>query len=603
MRVFLRILSFARPLGGTIPLYLGLIIPATIFSVVNLSVLIPLLQVLFDQAQEVEVGVSTSGWSIQNLKSSFYGYLHEVIQARGKLSALYLICTIAVVSVLLANCFRYFSQLVLASVRVRVMKNLRNEAYSHILYQELGFFTHRRKGDLVARVTTDIQEIEQSAVSTLKAVIKEPFLIIGYLIVLIAISPKLTLYTLLLLPVAGVGVSLVARRIRKWARRSQESMGQIGHLLDETIMGIRTIKAFMAETFQQARFEQQVKAYSDQAFQIAARSNLAAPLSEVIGVSVLVLVLVIGGREVLVVGQLAPAEFIGFLIIFSQLLNPAKAISVAVSQISRGLSAADRVFELMDHRSILFRSEKKELHLENELIFDQVSFDFDGEAVLSEVSFGIKKGETIALVGPSGAGKSTVADLLCGFYQPKMGQVLIDGEPLNLYNHQWLEQIAYVGQEPVVFHDTIAANILFANPSATDEELEHAARGAYLHEFIMSLPNCYQTTVGDRGTRLSGGERQRLTIARAILKNPKVLVLDEATSALDAQSEQLVQEAVSNLMKNRTSLVIAHRLSTIQHADRILVMDKGRIVEQGNHEELLEQKGLYHKLARLQAFS
>lgn len=603
MRVFIRILSFARPLGSTIPLYLLLIIPATVFSVVNLSVLIPLLQVLFDQAQEVRVAsTGGEGWTLSSLKSTFYSRLQQVIEENGKLSALYTICLVTVVSVFGANVFRYLSQLVLARVRVRVMKNLRNAAFEHILHQDLGFFTFRKKGDLVTRITTDIQEIEQSAVSTLKAVIKEPFLIIGYLIALIVISPKLTLYTLLLLPVAGVGVSLVARRIRKWARRSQESMGQIGHLLDETISGIRTLKAFKAEAFQKSRFEHQVKNYSDQAFQIAAKSNLASPLSEVIGVSVLVLVLVIGGHEVLVAGTLQPAAFIGFLIIFSQLLNPAKAISVAVSQISRGISAAERVFELMEEKPKP-KASLINVRFEREIAFQQVSFGFDREAIVSDIAFNIRKGETVALVGPSGAGKSTIADLLCGFYQPKDGQITVEGVAISKLGSSWLEYIGYVGQEPVVFHDTIAANLRLARPEATQAALEQAASLANLHEFVEGLPLGYQTVIGDRGTRLSGGERQRLTIARAMLKNPELLILDEATSALDAQSEQLVQEAVSNLMSNRTTLVIAHRLGTIRHADQILVLDKGRIVEHGKHEALMEKQGLYHELVQLQAFS
>ncbi|MEQ8470182.1 MAG: ABC transporter ATP-binding protein [Marinoscillum sp.] len=607
MQTLLRILRFARPLRGVIPIYTALIILATIFSVINLTVLIPLLQILFDQVDVAEYSeLPEFALTTDYFKSLFYTKLIALREAKGKMGALYFLCGFIAISVLLANIFRYFSQLILAKVRVRVIRNLRTAAFQSVLNLDLAFFTNFRKGDTISRITTDIQDVEQSVVSSLKVLIKEPFLIIGYLGALVTISLELTVYTLLLIPAAGFGVSLVARRIRKWATKSQESMGRITQTLDETFGGMRVIKAFNAVTTIRKRFQKEVDSYAQENFEIASKSNLSSPISETVGVVVLVIILIIGGRMVLTGPiELTASSFIGFLVIFSQLLNPAKAISVCMSQVSRGIASAKRVFEMMDNRPDIVEVEKPVApkSLSNGIQFQNVSFNYGHEEVISTINFELRKGETMALIGPSGGGKSTIADLVCRFYDPVKGDIYVDENNLKeLSISDWRDMIALVSQEPILFHDTVANNIAFGNPDSSISSIEAAAKSAFAHDFIIELENGYETVIGDRGNKLSGGQKQRITIARALLKDPQLLILDEATSSLDARSEQLVQQALTNLMAGRTTLLIAHRLSTTQHADRILVIDKGKIVEQGTHKVLMEANGLYSQLTRLQSF-
>lgn len=607
MRILLRILRFANPLAGVVPVYIILIVLATIFSVINLTVLIPLLQVLFDQGELTEMNTpSAFSLSINYFKSLFYEQLVALIGTKGKMGALYFLCGFVTVSVIAANTFRYFSQLMLAKVRVRVIRNLRSKAFESTLNLDLGYFTTSKKGDLISRITSDIQDVEQSVVSSLKVIIKEPFLIIGYLVALVSISLELTIYTLLLIPAGGFAVSLIARRIRVWARKSQESMGRITQTLDESFGGMRIIKSFNASAFVKKKFDREVEDYALENFEIASKTNLSSPISESVGVVVLVLLLVIGGGMVLAEpAQLTAPSFIGFLVIFSQLLNPAKAIAVSMSQITRGIASAERVFDLMDKTPGISENESavKKKVLEDGVRFHQVCFSYGADEVLTGISFEILQGQTVALIGPSGGGKSTIADLVCRFFDPISGQVLIDGIDLKDCSlADWREQIAVVSQEPILFHDTVANNIAFGRSDVTMKQIELASKKAMAHEFIMTLEHGYETLIGERGNRLSGGEKQRITIARALLKNPKLLILDEATSSLDAKSEHLVQSALANLMAGRTTLLIAHRLSTTQHADKILVIDKGRIVEQGTHSELMEANGLYGQLTRLQSF-
>lgn len=605
MHTFFRILSYARPLGWVIPQYLLVIIPATVFSVINLTVLIPLFQVLFDQEMATQVAMTSDPeFSIRYFKQLFYHQVLALIDTEGRLAALYFICGFIVCSVLLANMFRYLSQLILASVRVRIIRNLRSRAFESLVRFDLGFFLDQRKGDLISRITVDVQEVEQSAVNALKVMIKEPLLIIGYFTALLMISVELTLYTLILVPVAGLTVSLVARKVKKWAKRSQESLGRIGQVVDESISGMRVIKAFSALDYITRRFHLEVMRYASQTFRIAARSNLSAPISEVVGTLVLALLLVIGGRMVLSgAGEVGASQFIGFLIIFSQLLNPAKSLSVAFSQIQKGIASASRVFELVD-RQLAPKSGELPVPLSWQTVkFEKVHFAYGREQVLKDLTFQLEKGKIIALVGPSGGGKSTIADLLCRFYDPSGGRVTLDGTPLDQFStYSWREQLAVVSQEPILFHDSVFNNIAFGQPDIPREAVEKAARMANAHEFITHLENGYDTNLGEGGNKLSGGQKQRITIARAILKNPALLILDEATAALDAHAAHEVEEAIANLMKNRTTLLIAHRLKTVQHADEILVIDQGRMVQRGTHAELLKEHGLYQQLTDLQAF-
>lgn len=598
MRLLRRIASYAKPIGGILPFYLVLIFGATVFSVINLSALIPLLQVLFDQVTNLETG---SGF-LRQWKTSFYEQLNTYILEEGKLTALYFICGLVAVSVFLANVFRYASQLILAKVRVRTIRNLRQDAFEKVLRFNLGYFHEQHKGDFVSRLTVDVQDVEQSIVSAMKALIKEPFLLIGYLIALFSISPELTWYTLILIPTAGFCVSLVARRIRKWSRKSQESVGVLGGILDETFSGMRMIKALNAQQWIQKRFQKNLDAYANQTYQIASKSNLSSPISEIVGVIVLIITLILGGKMVLVDQSMDAATFIGFLVIFSQLLNPAKAISVASSQINKGLASASRIFELLDQETVESESGKKP-SFTKEIAFESVSFSYDQQRVLDHLDLIIGYGEKVALVGPSGSGKSTIADLICGFYQPGSGQISIDGQNLNeLDQNLWRSHIALVSQDPVLFDDTIRENILFGLQGVSDEQLDNVVRQSHVAEFVNQLSEGLESRVGPNGSRLSGGQKQRVAIARAMLRNPELLILDEATSALDAQSEQMVQQALEQLMEGRTTVIIAHSYRTIQHADRILVIDKGKVEQSGSHEELIQLDGLYGQLTRLQSF-
>lgn len=605
MKVFFRILQFARPVGWMIPQYLVLILLATGFSVVNLTALIPLLEVLFGQLTE-STGVASS-WNVHAIRELFYQYLHQLTVAHGQLSALYLVCILVVCSVILANVFRYLSQLLLAKLRVQTITRLRNAAFEAITSFNLRFLIAQKKGDLISRVTMDVQEVEQSVVSAMKVLFKEPFLVVGYLTALWMISAQLTVYTLLLIPVAGLAVSQVARKIRVWARRSQKSLGWMSSAVEESISGMRIIQAFEATGYVRRRFSGLVKVFATENFAMAAKSNLAAPISELMGVGILVVVLIIGGKMVLTKpSELDAAQFIGFLAIFSQLLNPVKAIAVALSQITRGIGAGERVFELIDHSDI---PEHSEGHLslpefQNNIQFEKVTFSYGGHVILKDLSFAIPKGKTVALVGFSGAGKSTLADLLCRFLDPDSGCITLDGVNFRgIRASAWRAKIGLVSQEPLLFHDTIKANITFGLEQVTSEELDEVARLAGIDELISRLPEGYETVIGDRGNQLSGGQKQRVALARALVRNPELLILDEATSALDSRSEAQILDDLKKFMRDRTCLVIAHRLSTVQKADIIYVLDAGRIVQQGTHQELHRSEGLYRQLTELQSFS
>lgn len=609
MKTYFRILSFARPFRKFIPAYILVTILQVVFSLVNFAVLIPLLEILFDQVEPEKIASLTTlpefTISIDYFKTLFYYYFNGIIETTGKPAALKFVCLVIVVSVFLANLFRYISGVMLAKIRALVIKNLRSLVYERILSFPVSYFSERRKGDIVSRVTNDVQEVEHSVVSTLKVLFKEPAMIIGYFAVLFSMSVELTLYTLLLLPVSGGLIAGIAKRLKKRAHQSQQALGNINNILDESIGGIRIIKAFTATKFVFEKFTKEVLYYARKNVSIARRFELAGPISEFLGVSVVAGILLIGGNLVLQdESSLSPSEFLGFLIIFSQILSPAKAISSSFSNIQRGLAAGERIFSVVDTVSaIVDASTSKELpSFSDSIEFKSVSFAYEKELVLKNINLKVPKGKTVALVGPSGSGKSTLSDLVPRFYDPTSGQVCIDGQPLTAYTMESVrKQMGIVTQESILFNDTVFDNIAFGITNAKEEDVIAAARIANAHDFIVEMPNGYQTEIGDRGVKLSGGQRQRLSIARAIFKNPPILILDEATSALDSESEKLVQEALNNLMKNRTSIVIAHRLSTIQNADMIVVLQNGEIVEQGTHDDLISKKGLYSRLIEMQS--
>ncbi|MEQ8417984.1 MAG: ABC transporter ATP-binding protein [Imperialibacter sp.] len=610
MKTYFRLLSFARPFGKFIPTYILVTILQVAFSLVNFAVLIPLLEILFDQIEPEKLEnlkrLPEFTISVDYFKSLFYYHFSGFIETAGKSGALKFVCAVIVVSVFLSNLFRYLSAVMLAKIRALVIKNLRSLVYERILAFPVSFFTERRKGDITSRVTNDVQEVEHSVVSTLKVLFKEPAMIIGYFAVLFSMSVELTLYTMLLLPISGGLIAGIARRLKKRAHQSQQALGNINNILDESIGGIRIIKAFTATKFVFQKFIKEVQYYARKNVSIARRYEMAGPISEFLGVSVVAGLLLVGGNLILEDNStLTPSEFLAFLIIFSQILPPAKAMSASFSNIQRGLAAGERIFEVIDTHSAITDAQNSTVlpSFSTSIEFKNVSFAYEKELVLKNINLSIPKGKTVALVGPSGGGKSTLSDLIPRFYDPNEGEVCIDGKPLTSYTMDSIrKQMGIVTQESILFNDTVLNNIAFGVADADEEKVIAAAKIANAHEFIAEMPEGYYTEIGDRGVKLSGGQRQRLSIARAIFKNPPILILDEATSALDSESEKLVQEALTNLMKNRTSVVIAHRLSTIQNADLIVVLQNGEIAEQGTHNELIARAGLYSRLIEMQSF-
>ena len=608
MKTYLRILSFARPFRRFVPQYIIFTLLAIVFSLVNFALLIPLLEVLFNQVDaEVQqpAVLPEFALTIDYLKSIFNYYFNGVIAEHGKVGALIFVCSITIVSVFFSNLFRYVSELTLAKLRADVVRNLRNRIFDQVSRLHIGYFTNERKGDLLSRITNDVQEVETSVVNTLKVAFRDPATIIGFFLVLFTMSVKLTIFTLVFLPITGGIIAEVIKRLKKRAVQSQESLGRIVNILDETLSGMRVVKAFNAENFIRNKFGKEVDNYAHINISMAKKQQLASPMSEFLGASVMAGILLYGGILVLNnSSELSASEFITYIVIFSQVMAPAKSINQAFSSIQRGLAAGERIFSTIDTQVVIQdKPEAETLQAFHEQIeFRNVYFAYEKENVLKNINLEIPKGKTIALVGPSGGGKSTLADLIPRFYDPTSGEVLLDGKSLKDYQVTSVRGLmGIVTQESILFNDTIFNNIAFGVPHASLEDVMQAAKIANAHQFIMETPHQYETVIGERGTKLSGGQRQRLSIARAVLKNPPILILDEATSALDSESEKLVQEALTNLMKNRTSVVIAHRLSTIQHADEIVVVQDGEIIERGSHNELLEQDGLYRKLSSMQA--
>ena len=608
MNTYLRILSFARPYRQYLPQYLIFAILSIVFGLINFTLLIPLFNVLFDQVGPEEVG-QFRAWpefsvSVDYLIAVFNYYFLEIVDQHGKVGALVFVCVIIVASVLLANLFRYAAALTLAKIRARVIYRLRMRIFDQVTLLHLGYFSTERKGDILSRITNDVQEVEYSVINTLRVAFKEPATIIGYFLVLLFMSVKLTLFTVVVLPVSGFLIAEITKRLKRKATQSQESLGRLVSLLDETLSGMRIVKAFNARPMIRRRFEEEVGGYARLTVSMARKQEATSPLSEFMGVLVVAGILLYGGVLVLNnTSALEASEFIAYIIIFSQVLPPAKAISNALSSIQRGLASGERIFSIIDTTPLIQdRTDAQKLSaFEHHIRFENVWFAYGRDAVLKNINLTVIKGQTVALVGPSGGGKSTLADLIPRFYDPTEGQIYLDDQPLTTYTTASIrQQMGIVTQESILFNDTIFNNIAFGKPDASAAEVEQAARIANAHDFILETPEQYQTLVGERGTKLSGGQRQRISIARAVLKNPPILILDEATSALDSESERLVQEALTNLMRNRTSVVIAHRLSTIQHADEIVVVQQGKIIERGSHEDLVERGGLYSKLTAMQ---
>jgi len=584
-------------------LYTLFITLSILFSLFSLSMLVPFMDLIFGTNELNGAAQIATQHSSGSLKDIVYGFLQTNIARYGKVYALGWICFGIITAVILKNIFLYLSFYFLAPIRNAVTRKYSKLLYDKILKLPIGFFTEQRKGDILSRSSNDIADLENSVIGALEGIIKEPLNIIGIMIVLFIISVKLTLFVFILLPVAGLIVGRIGRSLKKHTNKAQVKWGEIMSQMEETLSGLRIIKAFNAEQRVKKSFFDLVDAIFHIKNKILYRRDLASPLSESLGVIILCGVLWFGGKLVLNGEILSGSSFIGYVALFSQIINPAKALSQAVYHVNRGTATLDRLNEILEAPVTVEEIENPiELKQFNHSIqFDNVQFSYQDAEILNNINLTIQKGKTVALVGSSGAGKSTLADLVPRFHDVSAGHLYIDGKDIKEYSLSSLRKlISVVTQEPILFNDTISANIALGKPDATEAEIIAAAKIANAYEFITKKEDGFNTIIGDRGSKLSGGERQRLTIARAVLKNPPILILDEATSALDTESEKLVQDAINNMMQNRTSLVIAHRLSTIRHADEIIVMQKGVVVERGSHESLLAQNGYYQKLIEMQ---
>jgi len=602
MKKYARVFKYLSHYKAEAFLYIVFILLSIVFSLVSLGMLAPFLEIIFNGDKPGVTGLMTG--SGNTIISNIRRVLTESILKRSKEGTLAIICGLIIGSVFFKNLFLYLAYYILNPLKNKIVNQLRTELYEKVLHLPIGFFTEKRKGDIISRITNDVNEVESSVVGTLEGWVRDPLTIIFTLITLLLISVKLTLFVFLCIPV----VALVLGRISKSLKRSSADVANLSSeslsVMDETLSGLRVIKAFNSEPLLRNRFfsinHLLVKAKN----QIGYRRDLASPVSEFMGVLIFTAILYFGGRLVLSdsVG-LTGSLFIAYLGIFYQLINPTKTLSTSFSNMARGTAAIERIEEILRTKSTVDDNPngKKLEQFGSSIELRDVAFHYDGVPILKNINVTIEKGKTVALVGSSGAGKSTLADLVPRFHDVSAGELLIDGVNIKDYSLKSVrDHISIVTQEPILFNDTIESNIRLGKQDASQAEIEDAAKVANAFNFITKKDAGFKTNIGDRGTKLSGGERQRLTIARAIVKNPPILILDEATSSLDTESERLVQDAINNMMQNRTSIVIAHRLSTIRHADEILVLQKGEIVERGTHDALISKQGYYYKLVQMQ---
>jgi len=608
MNTFLRLLAFARPFHKFWPRYLIISIFSVIFGIANYALIGPLLKVLFEaDTMVLETTLPPFALSADYFKAIFNHYLVGFIKESGPLTGLVYVCVVLIVTSMISNLMRYLSQRILVSMRTHIMRNIRNALFEKITKLHVGYFNAHRKGDILSSISNDVTEVQNGVANSFHILFRDPLLIIGFLSMLLYMSPQLTIVTLLTLPVSALVIGRITRKLKRGAKDTQSMMGRIVSHFEEAISGIRIIKAFNAQRFVNENFHVSNESHRRISKRMFNKQELASPMSEFLGITVAASVIFYAGY-LQTKGQLGMewSSFVVYIGFYWRVLEPSKAISNAFANLQRGLASGERLFAILDVEPEIKKCANPVPvnDFKESIEFRDVSFKYKNEPVLKNISVTIPKGKTIALVGPSGAGKSTMADLIPRFYDVVTGSILLDGKDIREYEPKGLISLmGIVTQEAILFNDTVFNNIAFGMTGVTMDDVCRAAEIANAHEFISQLPQGYQTNIGDRGANLSGGQRQRLAIARAVLKNPPILILDEATSALDTESEKLVQEALTNLMKNRTSVVIAHRLSTIQHADQIVVLKDGEIVEKGTHQELIHQKGLYSHLCQLQTFS
>ena len=611
LKTYFRLLNFARPLSRyTIPYFFFAALHA-FFNTFNYAMIIPILNAMFAADGGFAFTPLYSIPAIELNQDGFNALLSFVYtQVFGEnfeqLKFLGLLGGVTVGMNFFSNLFRYASAMTVEKLRVNTLQKMRDEMFAHVVNMNVGYFSEQRKGDIMSKITQDVMVVQFCITNTLQVAFRDPFLIVGYLVLMIGISWQLSLFAVIFLPIVGLVIGNIVKRLRHPAKRGQERMGDMVSVLDESLSGMKIVKGYNATGFIVEKFKKINAELSRLLISMARRQQLASPMSEFLGITAVAVILVFGGTLVNE-GYVTGAGFIAFIAAFSQITRPLRSFIDQFANINQGVAAGERIFTIIDTESgvkdsddaVEFEGLKESIELRN------VDFSYDGERkVIDNASIIIRKGETIALVGASGGGKSTLSELIPRFYDVTAGEVLFDGVPVNKYKQESLrKKMSIVSQETVLFNDTIEGNILMGKPSATREEVIEAAKIANAHSFIMETPEGYDTNIGDRGNKLSGGQRQRLSIARAVLKNPEILILDEATSALDTESEKLVQDALTKLLVGRTSIVIAHRLSTIYNADRIYVIDQGRVAEEGTHKELLEKGGIYAHLIEMQSFT
>ena len=607
MKDFKRLLAYAKPYRRFWPGYLILSILSVIFGVVNYALIDPLLTVLFQpETIDVEVVKPAFAFDPAYFEEMFSYWLTKVMSANGMLNGLMFVCAFFVVASMLSNITRYLSQRILVNMRTYIMQNIRKDLFRKISSLHVGYFHNKKKGDILSSISNDVTEVQNGVADSFHVIFREPLLVLGFLVALFYMSPKLTMVTLLTLPFSALVIGKISRSLKRKAADTQSLMGRIVSHFEEAISGVRIIKAFNAQKYVTESFEDTNQKHKTSSRNMFNKQEMASPLSEFLGISVAAAVLFYGGWLQLN-GQLGmdmPA-FVVYIGFYWRVLEPAKAMSKAYASIQRGMVSGKRLFAILDAENPIKESGNAQplAGFEDKIEFKNVNFAYAQEPVLKDINLEIPKGKMVAIVGPSGGGKSTMADLLPRFYDIADGQILLDGKNIKDYTLESLISVmGIVTQEAILFNDTVYNNIVFGMEGVTPDDVERAARIANAHDFIMQMEQGYQTNIGDRGAKLSGGQRQRLSIARAVLKNPPILILDEATSALDTESERLVQDALTNLMKNRTSIVIAHRLSTIRNADEIVVLKEGEIIERGTHDTLIGSGGLYSNLCKLQNY-